>query len=612
MIDKSQLGRSRRGFLGTSVVLGAGLVMGAPLRSLGATDSGGRSGGRLGALATTPTAGASSARIAGAVALSMSAVVRDGFGDVLPRPFEIDLLASSPHLQVSVFDQVATRLGRLAFDSSDFKPIEYVFLPKRQPAALRRCAVIDPVDLISYLSLSVLAAPSIEACRSARAEKSVFSFRFSGRPPHLFNRNYVYGSFVRHVDQRRDAPATKVLVTADIESFYDRLALDTVRASLLRCSVERWVVDYLVDLLSFWSAGAGRGLPVGSNASRILAEAVLAGIDDELRAAGVDYSRFVDDFRFFAPDVSTAETWLRQLTRSLRVRGLEVNRAKTRLLDPETLTTLSESGMGSRSPLALMQDKRSPSEQKRDVKPPADDKKKSAPKPEDPPNPDSWKDGPRRFRQPRRGEYRRLRDLDLVSLRADVGHGAGGSSASLRDFVAASIYQRDYASVRDLPDLLAAHPDDIAYGMSALVATSESLPDDVRQHVAARFAAMLVEGDPPPHVAMEIVDLLSSDGYRSPAALLAYLGALGRRTGTYLGRAVLDGLARCEATLDRRTVARVYGQLNAWGQRAVLTPTLAGSAVATVPSIVRSARRSAATDPFMSALIDGLGRPPVA
>ncbi len=595
MKTRTRADRSRRWFLGTSVALGAGLAVGGPVPALGAP-------GRGRARPLTRDRVRPGREIDDAVALSLSATVRQGLGDVLPRPFEVDLLAGSPHLQVVVFERVASRLGRRVFDAAEFQPLEHVLLPKRQPGALRRCAVIDPVDLIAYLSLAILAASRIEPHRPPRGALTVFSFRFSGHPRHLFSPTCTYGAFARHVERRRADPATRVLGTADIADFYDRLSLDTLRTALLRCSVEPWVVDYTIDLLAFWAVGAGRGLPVGSNASRILAEGVLAGVDAELLAAGADYARFVDDFRFFAPDAATAEAWVGVLHGALAARGLELNRAKTRLADPGTLAPLD----GARRPdpsSRLAQESNAP------TKEPAQKPEDETAKPETPPdpndlNPDSWKNDTRKFNRPRRSEMQRLRALDLAGLDTDPRRPGGRAAAA--DFAAAAIYQGDHAAIARIPELVRTRPHAAAYALGALAANAETLPDEVRQRVAAEVARLLDDRDLPLHVALGIVDLLAADGYRSPAALRAYLGRLGPRLRGYLARAVLDALARCDASLDRPTVARLYGRLSPWGRRALLRPPVGGTTAATVPAVVRSARRAAAVDPFMAALVERL------
>lgn len=67
------------------------------------------------------------------------------------------------------------------------------------------------------------------------------------------------------------------------------------------------------------------GLPVGSNASRILAEAALTEVDNYLISKNIDFCRFVDDYRIFAKDAFEAHSSLAILNRRLSQEGLFLN-----------------------------------------------------------------------------------------------------------------------------------------------------------------------------------------------------------------------------------------------------------------------------------------------
>ena len=70
---------------------------------------------------------------------------------------------------------------------------------------------------------------------------------------------------------------------------------------------------------------------MGSNASRILAEASLIGVDNYLMSLGVDFIRYVDDYRMFAPDAHKAQYWLTLLIDRLDQEGLMINMSKTKI-----------------------------------------------------------------------------------------------------------------------------------------------------------------------------------------------------------------------------------------------------------------------------------------
>ena len=93
----------------------------------------------------------------------------------------------------------------------------------------------------------------------------------------------------------------------------------------------------------FWANRDSYSLPVGSNASRILAEAALLEVDNYLLSIGVKFCRFVDDYRLFAPNAHKAHYWLTQLIERLWLEGLTINMRKTKIEDvSEKLKTKPE------------------------------------------------------------------------------------------------------------------------------------------------------------------------------------------------------------------------------------------------------------------------------
>lgn len=97
------------------------------------------------------------------------------------------------------------------------------------------------------------------------------------------------------------------------------------------------VVSQINELLLFWSNRDSYGLPVGSNASRILSEASLIEVDNYLISQKIDFCRFVDDYRIFAKDSATAHHWLSLLVDRLSKEGLFINTSKTEIKDVSEL-----------------------------------------------------------------------------------------------------------------------------------------------------------------------------------------------------------------------------------------------------------------------------------
>jgi len=87
--------------------------------------------------------------------------------------------------------------------------------------------------------------------------------------------------------------ASHFLVTCDIANFYDRLNIHRLESTLLSLGLEKARVRQINELLLFWANRDSYGLPVGSNASRILAEVALLGVDNYMLSIGAKFVRFL-------------------------------------------------------------------------------------------------------------------------------------------------------------------------------------------------------------------------------------------------------------------------------------------------------------------------------
>ena len=115
----------------------------------------------------------------------------------------------------------------------------------------------------------------------------------------------------------------KVIVECDISNFYDRINIHRIESILnSNQNINRDIIKLINSLLLFWANRDSYGLPVGSNASRILAEVALIEVDNYLVSKGVDFCRFVDDYRIFAKNAAEAHNSLALLIHRLSKEGL--------------------------------------------------------------------------------------------------------------------------------------------------------------------------------------------------------------------------------------------------------------------------------------------------
>ena len=265
-----------------------------------------------------------------AVELAISNVLKQGLNDTFYRPFEVDLLKNK-QFKKKIFEEVKKSLDGNSLQSLRMNKISHALIPKKTPFDFRRCALIQPLDLIKYNSLVLTIAEEIEKKRIPLSKKQIFSYRFKPVKGSLFNKHYTYSSFEKERRKRAGKQKVKFVVSCDIANFYDRLNLHRLENKLHSIGCDKDKIKTINSLLFFWSNRDSYGLPVGSNGSRILAEASLIGVDNYLINNDIEFIRFVDDFRLFAPDTITAHDWLTLLIERLWIEGLSINTGKSKI-----------------------------------------------------------------------------------------------------------------------------------------------------------------------------------------------------------------------------------------------------------------------------------------
>ncbi len=270
-----------------------------------------------------------------ALNLAINNTILEGITDVelFSRPFELDMLKDKTFRQ-NVFEKLLPILKSNDINKLQFLPLANCLVPKKDFFAFRKCALIDPLDEIKYLTLVIMLAELIEKNRDPKRNNRIFSYRWQPAKGHLFSGKYNFTAFRSYVQKQSQKRNVHVVAECDIANFYDRINLHRLECILSSFElIDTKYVKTIDALLKFWANRDSYGLPVGSNASRILAEAALIEVDKYLISHNVNFCRFVDDFRFFAPDAATAHYWLSLLVTRLNKEGLCINSSKTLLRD---------------------------------------------------------------------------------------------------------------------------------------------------------------------------------------------------------------------------------------------------------------------------------------
>jgi hypothetical protein len=182
-----------------------------------------------------------------------------------------------------------------------------------------------------FLAIVLQYADIVESARVPVSENIVFSYRYNPSSEGLFNKQIGYSEWLVETKRLASSGAYKYIVECDIAAFYDRVNIHRIESTLTSIGVDSHLVKLTNNLLLNWSNKDSYGIPVGNIASRILAETALIDIDEYLLEEKIIFTRYVDDFRLFAPDLITAQSWMNKLTTRLFRDGLMLNIGKTKI-----------------------------------------------------------------------------------------------------------------------------------------------------------------------------------------------------------------------------------------------------------------------------------------
>lgn len=196
--------------------------------------------------------------------------------------------------------------------------------------SFRQCAWLDPFDAVKYLATAYLVFDKIELSRIPKEKLVIHSHRRSSQDGEIFDSEFGYDSFRSRSSALSQSRVGQWKVVTDISNFFDRIGNHTLENNLDDIGCEKKYTKLISEMLYFW-AGDRRsfGVPVGSDASRILSEAVLLNVDKKLGEAGIEFLRYVDDFRIFAESRAKAFKAVEVLTNLLANEGLSLNSRKT-------------------------------------------------------------------------------------------------------------------------------------------------------------------------------------------------------------------------------------------------------------------------------------------
>jgi len=480
-------------------------------------------------------------------------VLKEGLTDIFDRPFEIELLRNED-FKKKVYDKIITAVKSGTLEGLGVNNIEHILIPKNSPFNFRRCALIHPMDTLKYLTLVLTIADEIEKARIPIKKKRIYSYRFRINKEYIFNTNYTITSFNKIVSEKVKRKKVELLISCDIANYYDRLNLHRLQNTLFSINCDRAKVKLINELLLFWSGRDSYGLPVGSNASRILAEANLIGVDNYLENMNVDFIRFVDDYRFFAPDSYTAHYWLTLLIDRLWQEGLTINMSKTKI------ESLKE------GKLLLCKTKNKELEEKQDEK--SKNIKKG--------NPFIIRAGyggivPVRFRELSKKEKENLNKINIQESVLELDKKILITVDKLVEAIKAIISQEKYDMLVEIITFLDKYLQITPYYIDVLIKYSKHLSNDEKNVILDYFTKKLMqEKYLPEYLILSYVKILGNEDFADRKLLMDYYRNLRKNSGIHVGRMLLESLTNLVNREDVLEIRRGFNRSDLWEKRQII------------------------------------------
>ncbi len=232
--------------------------------------------------------------------------------DFYPRMFEFAAISHN-------WQQVKGFILSLNLD--DYCPKSPMINLAQKPNGTFRIAhQLDPVDSIIYTAIVRELCETVENYRIPEPKKIACSYRIK---PDLegsfFGKETGWDIFISRCDELARKYEYGYVVVADITDFYNQVYTHRIRNLIEEAGKgtldeqARVIEKFLFSLTKETS----RGIPVGPAPSIILAELIMASIDNKILTYTDDFVRYVDDIRIFFANREDAVFVLHELTEYL-------------------------------------------------------------------------------------------------------------------------------------------------------------------------------------------------------------------------------------------------------------------------------------------------------
>lgn len=198
---------------------------------------------------------------------------------------------------------------------------------------------IDPIWNAYLLGLVLFLSDKIEDARISKDKNCIFSYRIQTnlQEKTLFDTKYGWHKFHEVSLDLASRPKYGFVLICDISNFYQSVYHHRVENALSKLdNPAKEVEKNIMNILQQFSNMKSYGLPIGGQASRILAELVLNRTDRLLRSKQIRFCRFVDDYHIFAKTEEELYSSLLYLSKILiENEGFSLQKSKTRIISTD-------------------------------------------------------------------------------------------------------------------------------------------------------------------------------------------------------------------------------------------------------------------------------------
>ena len=248
---------------------------------------------------------------------------------IFPMPFEYEAIK---YKEQDVVDHIKN-IDVLNQGIRDYR----TSLTPKSIKGFRISTQLDPIDSIISHAVIYEISDEIERARIPKSDSVIHSFRLKPESDGtMYDPDYSWSSFINRAQEIVETGEFPYVLVTDISDFYSSIYLHYVETVLREVVTSSGKYSHTKVLINYIKAmnlnQTHKGIPIGPQFSRPIAELILNDIDCSIISRGTKYLRYVDDIFLFSKSESDAFINLSFLAQSLYdQRNLKLNEKKTEI-----------------------------------------------------------------------------------------------------------------------------------------------------------------------------------------------------------------------------------------------------------------------------------------